>query len=565
MSRHIRIHVPTAERWATSPGEASTAIKAQAPSQFDARRTAGLIVQPTIALVQPPPLAQTPAAVAGVITSPTTSRRSRMKRVCVALCIAAAVLIVSTAVFAETSSEELSMTQDETSPQKTNATAPAPATPQKVRTAKATAPAPTVSTTNGPPRVDDLLQVELARLARYPTPPVKRLSAAQVDSIEAVPPHLPTNDALSPPALGAIMLAGALGAGVMSYVGNMAANRRRRRQCVVETTSVDVAPRTDDANPIASTPMLPRTPASAPASSTAATPAPHSNVQSQAAANIAYIDQRDWMAALERTYCVNTRSGPLHAIASLPGAREVNEDYACAFELEDQVANDRLHCMLVADGCGGHAGGREASCLAVRAASQTLIQRADLPVEERVRVAFENASTALIEAGKSWPENSLRTTLIVVVATKSAYYCGWIGDGGIDVHRGNGQWEALLKAHKSGAQNLLAASLGPDLVGEPSFAKHARKAGDRLYLGSDGVFEVYTDAAAFWGAWFEPTSTQRPPEACLHELLNACAKHSAFDDNMSVAYLATPASALAPVKETIAGATASQSLTARAA
>lgn len=281
------------------------------------------------------------------------------------------------------------------------------------------------------------------------------------------------------------------------------------------------------------------TPQPQPISSLATSPKKLADVAPQAAA-LAYIDQSNWAAALERAYGINTKPNSHRALVSMVGSRDENQDYGCLYDIQGHQGNV-LQCFFVADGCGGHNGGREASCLAVRAASEAVLQVASTHTPaDCVQAAFSAASAALITAGRQWDANSLRTTLIVVLVDASHYYCGWIGDGGIDLHRANGKWLNVLIPHKSGAQNLLAASLGPDQVGEPSYATYPRHAGDRMYMGSDGVFDVYDDPAQFWGSWFENASVARAPQTCLQELLAKCAEHTAFDDNMTVAYLHTP-------------------------
>jgi serine/threonine protein phosphatase PrpC len=254
------------------------------------------------------------------------------------------------------------------------------------------------------------------------------------------------------------------------------------------------------------------------------------------AADVAYIDQKEWMASLSRQYGdVITRPSPLRAAVSIAGPRDGNEDYAAMFRIEGQG----LDCLLVADGCGGHPGGQYASCLAVRAASEAIIIRSELPPTKRLCTAFEAASHVLSNAGQYWDENSLRTTLIVVIATQSSYYVGHIGDGGVVLHRQNGRWESLIRPHQEvDDQSRITASLGPKQEGVPSFSSHCRHAGDRLYAGTDGIFDVYSEPAAFW-EWFEQNSNS-VPQTALTQFLLKCGGDDRFHDNMTVCYLATP-------------------------
>jgi serine/threonine protein phosphatase PrpC len=352
---------------------------------------------------------------------------------------------------------------------------------------------------------------------------------------------------LAPDHAVAVLAAGVVFSGLAAFAGNAIANRRRLRPARKAQTSVLV---TQHIPEIATETIPADAPSAIPDESTFVTST--SSITKQegvgGAAIQAYIDPHAWMEALACAYGVDTQPSPCHAVVSIAGARDGNEDYACRFVLRDPQTGSDSHCMVVGDGCGGHAGGRVASCIAVRAASETLASNSGTSSEEAVRLAFRAAIQAMITAGRRWDPNALRTTLIVVVADPNHYALGWIGDGGIDLHRASGRWERLLKPHKSGeAQNLLAASLGPDLVGEPSFAVHPREPGDRIYVGTDGVCEVYNDPAAYWEAWFEDAARNRSPQACLSDLLSKCAEHAAFDDNLTVAYLHTPVkSALGP-------------------
>lgn len=556
MTTVTRIKVPTAQDWATGPNALRHPTATDADSR-DQLRTAALIAQPATSLICPLPGGGNSPVPVIANTTQAPERTGLLKRVALVVSLALALLLAKAA-FGETSAEELIMTSTPTPPTETTpseapkVSAPAPGRlPAKppARTNIPTAQERAPTTTSAAVVPEHGMASEFARLAKFATPAMPAPVVGMRDATMAMAQRSEggANSGAHggvPTSLAAAIALTLLGAGVASYVGNVTANRRRdgKRDDAREPEEQHTEVETSNSPPGPPVSQVPAVQSPAQPAVAVALPAP----TPPSASRLAYIEPTDWMAAIERSHGVNARPGPQHAVVSVAGTRDGNEDYVCAFELQDRMTHDTLHCMLVADGCGGHAGGRDASCLAVRAASEALISCHDVPPGERVRIAFDVASQALIDAGKQWPANSLRTTLIVVVATRTTYYCGWIGDGGIDLHRADGRWESLLKAHKSGAQNLLAASLGPDLVGAPSFANHPRIAGDRLYLGSDGVFEVYDDVAAFWGTWFEAESLKRAPATCLRELLDACAKHSAFDDNMSVAYLATPAPAAPP-------------------
>ena len=199
------------------------------------------------------------------------------------------------------------------------------------------------------------MESEFARLAKFAAPPLSPSLVRNSEPTEAKSQGdtSGTNSAL-PASLAVAMTLTLLGAGVASYAGNVVANRSRESKREQSDQAQRTAPEMSKEHSEAPRDVVPA----------GQVPAPRS------ASTLAYIEPTDWMAAIERSYGVSTRAGPLHAVVSVAGARDVNEDYVCAFDVLDRVTNDTLHCMLVADGCGGHAGGREASCLAVRAASE---------------------------------------------------------------------------------------------------------------------------------------------------------------------------------------------------
>lgn len=260
-------------------------------------------------------------------------------------------------------------------------------------------------------------------------------------------------------------------------------------------------------------------------------------------ADLAYISPADLLTALKRAHPdrITLIPGNLHALSCVAGARDHNEDYACSFSLPQGADVSPLQCVLVADGCGGHKGGRDASYLAVRHAAESLLANTDLAPVAQLTKAFTAASDALRRIGTEfWGPRDLRTTLIILLATKEHYHLGWIGDGGAVVHRANGDWDVMLTPHKGEVQNLLLASLGPTQDGEPTFICVSRQPGDRLFMGSDGVFDVIEEPTQFW-AWFESTVAKgHAPQTQMDALMEAAGKDKHFDDNLTVAYLHTP-------------------------
>lgn len=270
--------------------------------------------------------------------------------------------------------------------------------------------------------------------------------------------------------------------------------------------------------------------------------APKSDVMFAGASSQAYIEPAAWMSALMRSY--PDRIKPIlssnHALTCIAGPRSNNQDYVCSFELKARASEDVCQVMIVADGCGGHFGGSDASCMAVRFASESVIHNINLLSHDALlSKAFVDASNALQTIGSMyWGSNDLRTTLIVLIATSTTYHVGWIGDGGVSLRRIDGQWQELITPHKGEYQNVLEASLGPTQDGEPSFIQAQREPGDHLYLGSDGIFDVVDHS--FWD-WFEGSIQMGAfPQVPMDQLIELAGKDPHFDDNMSVAFLKTP-------------------------
>lgn len=166
--------------------------------------------------------------------------------------------------------------------------------------------------------------------------------------------------------------------------------------------------------------------------------------------------------------------------ASICGpVRAENQDSAWCFE------TCGLSVLIVADGCGGVPYGRRAASLAVRAAGSSIIRgtAAGRAHESEVSAAIYAAGRRLAREGEAISieggPDGLRTTLIVLVSTKTRYYFAYIGDDGGLVRRASGLVEEFLVPQKAeGAMNVLAASLGPGDAGRAR-VRHVGERGRR--------------------------------------------------------------------------------------
>lgn len=176
--------------------------------------------------------------------------------------------------------------------------------------------------------------------------------------------------------------------------------------------------------------------------------------------------------------------------------RSENQDYGLCFEIGGHDV------LVVADGCGGLPHGQIAAYLAALSAAVSVVRTYGMTpqwhsshVEDIAAKAITAAAHRLAVEGDKLNINDLRgglrTTLIVVVGNKREFGYAYIGDGGGCVISATGEVNQFLTPQKASdlALNVLAASLGPMMEGEPVTGVMERRTGDVLIVGTDGVFD----------------------------------------------------------------------------
>ncbi len=174
---------------------------------------------------------------------------------------------------------------------------------------------------------------------------------------------------------------------------------------------------------------------------------------------------------------------------SLKGnVRKTNEDCGVCFVIGG------YQVLVAADGCGGLPHGARAAYLATLTAVACLVHECH---RSRMRNPEQAAFRAIARASRRLAEEArrmnlkgegLRTTLIVVIGSKTEFSFAYIGDGGGWVQRASGVLESFLVPQRI-ERNVLSASLGPDIQGEPVAGHMERVPGDLLIVGTDGVFD----------------------------------------------------------------------------
>ena len=186
----------------------------------------------------------------------------------------------------------------------------------------------------------------------------------------------------------------------------------------------------------------------------------------------------------------------LYGIATLPGRRAVNEDSAGVFTAVAQ-ADDCL--AIVADGLGGHRGGREASNLAVREfVARYRALTATLDTHSAAQEALAGVNHVIHTRGSRDPNMAqMGTTFTALILIGSQAEIVHIGDTRAYRLRA-GRLEQLTHDHNLamvGRPNVLYRALGTDSYAEADHEECAVQLHDRFLLCSDGVHGVLSDTA----------------------------------------------------------------------
>jgi protein phosphatase len=188
--------------------------------------------------------------------------------------------------------------------------------------------------------------------------------------------------------------------------------------------------------------------------------------------------------------------------------RSVNQD---AYYIDDPEGR----FFIVADGMGGHAGGQEASRLAVETIRSYLAQqwRTDASSAELLEQAFRLANEAIVEEQLRHPAlNDMGTTAVAVVFREDLPWCAHVGDSRLYRLRGS-KLQQITEDHTWVARAIKAGHLTPEearshpmrhvlaqCIGRPDLEEvtvgsFKVQAGDRLLLCSDGLTEELSDPA----------------------------------------------------------------------
>lgn len=240
--------------------------------------------------------------------------------------------------------------------------------------------------------------------------------------------------------------------------------------------------------------------------------------------------------------------------ATDPGViRSSNQDAYCI--------DPKGRFFIVADGMGGHAGGQEASSIAIQVIHDYLVEHWESSTESSVLLdqALCKANEAIIEDQQSHPERAdMGTTVVVVLfrpsseddAGKLQPWCAHVGDSRLYRLRGakldqiteDHTW--VNRAAKMGViqpeqsrthpwRHVLSQCLGRKDLQQIELQEFEMCPGDRLLLCSDGLTEELPDDLIA-----SHLKKIRACERAVEVLINA-AKERGGRDNITVVIVAT--------------------------
>ena len=219
--------------------------------------------------------------------------------------------------------------------------------------------------------------------------------------------------------------------------------------------------------------------------------------------------------------------------ASLTGPRERNEDFCGVATPAGQELENKGVIAAVADGIGGHKGGREAAEYTVRGLLSDYFATPDTWGVPR---AIETVTTALnrwviAEGSRNAELAGMATTLSVVVLRGRRYYTAHIGDSRIYRLQG-GRLSALTVDHTwehPELNNVLSRAIGLDPRVLMDFTDGELAVDDRFLLVSDGVWGVLPDALMA-----EVLLDHPEPQAAAAALTSLALAHGGHDNASAV-------------------------------
>jgi len=235
--------------------------------------------------------------------------------------------------------------------------------------------------------------------------------------------------------------------------------------------------------------------------------------------------------------------------------REENQDHLGDFEPEG-ISRALGRLLIVADGVGGHRGGRVASRMAVEALAEayyriekdeTLPSGSAPAIEQRLARSFRAANDRIFEKAQQDPSvHGMASTCTALVLFAGRGFVGHLGDSraylvrdgrlrqlttdhSLVQERVNAGLMSQEEARTHADRNIITRSLGFERESDPEIRRPpvTMQAGDAFVLSTDGLHGVVAEDAIV-----ETVLRCDPPDACRH--LIEAANASGGPDNITV-------------------------------
>lgn len=224
--------------------------------------------------------------------------------------------------------------------------------------------------------------------------------------------------------------------------------------------------------------------------------------------------------------------------------RADNEDYYCYVEPDDDEVFERKgRLAVVADGMGGHQGGKIASAVAVETVRDAYLANPSDDPQDALRTAFQDAHAAIRAMASERPDLAgMGTTCTAVALRDGQLSYGHIGDSRLYLIRGY-RISQLTQDHSRVARmvqdglltpdeasvhperNVLTAAMGAESAsGDFSSTPLPLAPGDILLICTDGLHGLVRNEELLAVA-----ATQAPEEACK-ELVGMAKQRGGFDN-----------------------------------
>ena len=206
------------------------------------------------------------------------------------------------------------------------------------------------------------------------------------------------------------------------------------------------------------------------------------------------------------------------------------------------------YLFIVADGVGGHQGGKLASQVAVEALQRSYYTDAASPdIETALRRAVEAANAAVRQQASDTDYTDMSSTVVAAVIYQDLLVVANVGDSRAYLWRKGKKMRQLSTDHTWVAERLaegtinaeeaahhqlrhvITRSLGQHLTVEPAMCTVKLLPGDRLLLCCDGIWEPLMEETLNRGLGYN-----LPPQRIAHTLANDALKAGASDDVSAV-------------------------------